>query len=86
LVPAAGEVAEKLLLGAAGFMPTFVYSAGFYEKTFRELGLQVTDFKVMTLNQLTSPWKVIPPVLDFTWLRVPTFMVPYSFLFFSIEK
>lgn len=86
LVPSAAQAVERLLLKPAGFLPTFVYSAPFYGKTFREEGLRVTDFGVRKLRQLTSPWRMIPPVLDFTWLRVPTFLVPYSFLFFSIEK
>lgn len=86
LVPPVAQSLERLLLKPAGFLPTFVYSASFYDKTFGEAGLRVTDFGVRKLRQLTSPWRMIPPVLDFTWLRVPTFLVPYSFLFFSIDK
>lgn len=86
LVPSWGLLAERMLVSTVGFMPTYVYSAGFYRQLLPEVGGRLTDFEVRSLGQLTSPWRVIPPVLDYTWLRVPTFLIPYSFLFFSIEK
>lgn len=86
LVPSWGLLAERLLVNAVGFMPTYVYSAGFYRKLLPAMDRDLTDFEVRSLGQLTSPWRIIPPVLDYTWLRVPTFMIPYSFLFFSIEN
>lgn len=86
LVPPLAQFVESQLLRLAGFMPTFVYSAPFYERAFRKIDGHVADFHVLRLGQLISPWKIFPPVFDFTWLRVPAFMVPYSFLFFSIEK
>lgn len=86
LVPTWGEILERLLLYPAGFMPTFVYSASFYKRTLPTVGGHLADFEVRKLSQLTSPWRIIPPVLDHTWLRVPTFVIPYSFLFFYIEK
>lgn len=86
LVPGWGLLAERMLVSVAGFMPTYVYSAGFYRQLLPQVNGNLTDFEVRSLGQLTSPWKIIPPVLDYTWLRVPTFMIPYSFLFFSIEK
>jgi SAM-dependent methyltransferase len=86
LVPSIGLWAEQMLVGLTGFMPTYVYSANFYRQTLPKMGGAVADFEVRSLNQLTSPWRIIPPVLDYTWFRVPTFMIPYSFLFFRIEK
>lgn len=86
LVPAWAELLERMLLRAAGYMPTFVYSAGFYRKTLPTVGGQLSDFEAKKLSELTSPWRIIPPVLDHTWLRVPTFLIPYSFLFFRIDK
>lgn len=86
LVPSWGLLAERMLVSLTGFMPTYVYSAGFYRKLLPAVGGNLADFEVRSLGQLTSPWRVIPPVLDYTWLRVPTFMIPYSFLFFCIEK
>jgi ubiquinone/menaquinone biosynthesis C-methylase UbiE len=86
LVPPLGEFVESQLLRMAGFMPTYVYSAPFYRRAFTQIDGRVTDFKALRLGQLISPWKIFPPVLDFTWMRVPAFLVPYSFLFFSIEK
>ena len=86
LVPTLGQWAETALLNAIGYMPTFVYSADFYRHSLQHIGGTVTDFEVRSLGQLTNPLRIIPPVLDYTWLRVPTFCIPYSFLFFSIEK
>lgn len=86
LVPPLGLLAERMLVNVTGFMPTYVYSAGFYQQLLPTLDANLTDFEVYSLNRLTSPWKIIPPVLDYTWLRVPTFMIPYSFVFFCVEK
>lgn len=86
LVPWLAQGVEKTLLQAIGFAPTFVYSAPFYQRCFKQGGYAIDDFGVKKMRQLTSPWKVVPPVLDITWLRVPTFMIPYSFLFFALDK
>lgn len=86
VIPKVAELVERVILQAVGFMPVFVFSESFYRQTFQRLELNVAEYETKSLMDLISPFTVIPPILEYHWLRVPALVIPYSFAFFVIEK
>ncbi|HUU41096.1 MAG TPA: class I SAM-dependent methyltransferase [Desulfatiglandales bacterium] len=85
VIPRIAEIAEHLLLGLIRFMPTFVYSKVFLLKAFQELNLCISNVIVKRIDDLIKPSTIVPPILDFEWLKIPVFMLPYSFMFFVVN-
>lgn len=86
LIPAVAELAENILVNLIGLMPTYVYSEKTLLREIRLAGYEPQDVVCRRIGQLIPPYTVLPPILDFEWLRVPVAVVPYSFLFFAIDK
>ena len=86
VVPGIVEMVEHLVVKCWGFLPTLVYSENFFRRSFKEQRLKVINFESEKLRNLISPLKIIPPIIDLQWFKLPVFLVPMSFLFFAVEK
>jgi hypothetical protein len=38
------------------------------------------------ITTIMSPLKMLPPILFLEWLRIPAFLIPYTFVFGVISK
>ena len=86
LVPHVGEQLEILALQFLKFMPTFVYSEGFYRNLMTDLGGEVIEFESISQCKLMSPFKIFPPIMDLPFIQLPAFMMPYYFLFYHLRS
>ena len=86
LVPHIGEQLEILTLQFLKFMPTFVYSEGFYRNLMTDLGVEVIDFESILQCKLMTPFKFFPPIMDLPFIQLPAFLMPYSFLFYHLRS
>jgi len=86
LVPHIGEQLEILALQFLKFMPTFVYSEGFYRNLMTDLGAEVIDFESILQCKLMTPFKFFPPIMDLPFIQLPAFLMPYSFLFYHLRS
>ncbi len=86
VIPKVAELAERVVLQAVGFMPVFVFSESFYRQAFQTLEFIVAEYESKSLGELISPFTIMPPILEYHWLRVPAFVLPYSFTFFVVEN
>jgi len=85
-IPKFAEWMENLIVKIFGYMATFVYSKSSLLKIFKSLGYQTNDMKFKPITTLISPLKILAPIISLEWLRVPTFIVPYTFVFGMILK
>lgn len=85
-IPKLAEWVEDLIVKVFGQMATYVYSKSSLLKTFKMLGYQINEMKFKPITTLIPPLKILPPILFLEWLRVPAFIIPYTFVFGVISK
>ena len=86
LVPQVGQQLEILALQFLKFMPTFVYSEGFYRNLMSDLGGEVIEFESIFISKLVSPFKFSPPIMDLPFIQLPSFLMPYYYLFYHLSS
>jgi ubiquinone/menaquinone biosynthesis C-methylase UbiE len=86
LVPHIGQQAETLALQFLKFMPTFVYSEGFYRNLMNDLGVKIIEFESIFISKLVSPFKFSPPIMDLPFIQLPSFLMPYHYLFYHLSS
>ena len=67
-------------------MATYVYSKNSLLKIFKRLGYQTDEMQFKPITTLIPPLKILPPIISLEWLRVPVFVIPYTFVFGVILK
>ena len=85
-IPKFAEWIESLIVKIFGYMATYVYSKKSLLKIFKRLGYQIKEMKLKPITTLIPPQKMVPPILFLEWLRVPAFVIPYTFVFGVILK
>jgi len=85
-IPKFAEWIENLIVTVFGYMATFVYSKSSLLKIFKKLGYQTKEMKFKPIATLIPPLKILAPMISLKWLRVPAFIVPYTFVFGVILK
>ena len=86
IVPYVGQQLEMLALQILKFMPTFVYSEGFYRNLMADLGAEVIEFESIFISKLVSPFKFSPPIMDLPFIQLPSFLMPYCYLFYHLSS
>jgi len=85
-IPTLGEWVESLIVLVLGQMATYVYSKKSLFQIFNLLGYSVSEVKLKPITTLIPPLQTLPPILFLEWLRVPAFIIPYTFVFGVISK
>ncbi len=85
-VPRYAEFAESVVLRVMGDMPTFVFSTHSLLKIVEKSGFKPEQVISKRIGQMLPPLTVVPPILDYEWLKIPIVLLPYYMLYFVIRK
>lgn len=80
------EFGEKFALNFIKYMPTYVLSRSTLHKYFKQMGL---EWKNVTLKKQSDfldlfSWQQV--ILEYEWLKIPSFLFPFKHLFFIVTK
>lgn len=86
IIPRPLELLQSVFLLIFRFMPTFVYSRKTLLKAIANCNLEITEIREYSIVQFVSPFSLFSPIIDFPWLKVPAFLIPYRYIYFVVKK
>lgn len=86
ILPRPLEIIQSIVLRLFRRMPTYVFSQHTLLKAIKKYQLQATEIRVYHFTDFVKPFKLFPPIIDFPWLKIPAFIIPYRYIYFFIEK
>jgi ubiquinone/menaquinone biosynthesis C-methylase UbiE len=86
ILPRPLEILQNIVLRLIRRMPTYVFSRQTLLKAVANCHLQASEIREYGFTDFMKPFKLFSPIIDFPWLKVPAFIIPYRYIYFVVKK
>jgi ubiquinone/menaquinone biosynthesis C-methylase UbiE len=86
ILPPPLEMLQSIVLRLLRRMPTYVFSRQTLLEAVANCHLQATEIREYRFTDFVKPFKLFPPIIDFPWLKIPAFIVPYRYIYLVVKK
>jgi len=86
ILPRPLEILQSIVLRLLRRMPTYVFSRHTLLEAVTNCHLQASEIREYRFTDFVKPFKLFPPIIDFPWLKVPAFIIPFRYVYFVVKK
>jgi ubiquinone/menaquinone biosynthesis C-methylase UbiE len=86
ILPRPLELLQSIVLPFLRHMPTYVFSRHTLLEAVTNCNLQASEIREYSFTDFVKPFKLFPPIIDFPWLKVPAFIIPFRYVYFVVKK
>jgi len=86
IIPRPLEILQSIVLYLLRRMPTYVFSRRTLLEAVANCHLQASEIREYRFTNFVKPFKLFSPIIDFPWLKVPAFIIPFRYLYLVVKK
>jgi ubiquinone/menaquinone biosynthesis C-methylase UbiE len=86
ILPRPLEILQSIVLYLLRRMPTYVFSRHTLLKAVADCHLQASEMREYRFTDFVKPFQLFSPIIDFPWLKVPAFIIPYRYIYLVVKK
>ncbi|EDN71289.1 hypothetical protein BGP_4843 [Beggiatoa sp. PS] len=86
ILPRPLEILQSIVLYLLRRMPTYVFSRHTLLEAVANCHLQASEIREYRFTSVVKPFKLFSPIIDFPWLKVPAFVIPFRYIYLVVKK